>query len=330
LFTTKNLKMKPILALTILAVSISAAAPAMADTYPSKPITIVVPYPPGGSADIVPRALGPKITEALGVPVIVENRPGAGGSIGAAYVAKSNPDGYTLLMGTTGVFSINQFLYKNLIYSPEKDLAPIINTARAPNVLVVHPSVPARNLAELIALAKSKPKQLTYASQGNGSTGHMCGELLNMAAGIQIEHIPYKGSAPAMQDLIGGQVPLMCENFSNAIPHVRANRLRALAVTSAKRSPQAPDIPTAQEAGLPGFEASVWYGLAAPAGTPKAIIDKLNAVIAKALHAKDVTERLSGLGLTVVGDTPEQFATFIHAESAKWRKVVQVSGATVD
>jgi tripartite-type tricarboxylate transporter receptor subunit TctC len=322
--------MKLIPVIAALALSGLAFSPALADTFPPKIITIVVPYPPGGTSDIVPRAIAPKMSEALGVPVIIDNRGGANGSIGATYVARSKPDGSTILMTPTGVLSINQWLYKKMTYSPEKDLIPIINSSRAPNLLVVHPSVPAHNLAELIALAKAKPNFLSFASQGNGSTGHMCGELLNQAAGIQIQHIPYKGSAPAIQDVIAGQVPLMCENFSNAIPHVRSNRLRALAVTSKTRSSQAPEIPTAQEAGLAGFDAGVWYGFAAPAGTPKAIIDKLNAVMAKALHSPDVSSKLAGLGLTVVADSPEQFAAFVATESAKWHKVVQASGATLD
>jgi tripartite-type tricarboxylate transporter receptor subunit TctC len=305
-------------------------APALADVFPSKPITIVVPYPPGGTSDIVPRAVAPKMSEALGVPVIIDNRGGANGAIGATYVAKSNPDGYTILLTPTGVLAINQWLYKKLTYSPEKDLVPIINAASAPNMIVVHPSVPAHTLGDLIAYAKANPNKLSFASQGNGSTGHMCGELLKMAAGIEMQHVPYKGSAPAMQDLIGGQVPVMCENFSNAIPHVRSNRARALAVTSKSRSPAAPNIPTAQESGLPGFEAGVWYGFAAPAGTPKPVIDKLNTVIAKALHSPDVSKKLADLGLTVVADSPEHFASFVAAESVKWHKVVQVSGATLD
>jgi tripartite-type tricarboxylate transporter receptor subunit TctC len=323
-------KMKMNRVIAAAALSISMLAPALADSFPSKTITIVVPYPPGGTSDIVPRALAPKMQEALGVPVIIDNRGGANGSLGAAYVAKSAPDGHTILMTPTGVLAINQWLYKKLVYNPEKDLIPIINSSRAPNILVVNPNVPARTLSELIALAKAKPNSLSFASQGNGSTGHMCGELLNQLAGIEMQHIPYKGSAPAIQDVIGGQVPLMCENFSNAIPHVRGNRLRALAVTAKTRSTQAPEIPTAQEAGLANFDAGVWYGFAAPAGTPKPIIDKLNAVMAKALHSPDVTSRLAGLGLTVVADTPEQFAAFVAAESAKWRKVVQTSGATID
>lgn len=322
--------MKLIPVVTALSMLVGIAAPALADVYPSKPITIVVPYPPGGTSDIVPRTLAPKMSEALGVPVIIDNRGGANGALGTSYVARSNPDGYTIVLTPTGVLAINQWLYKKLTYNPAKDLVPIINTSSAPNVIVVHPSVPARTMGELIALAKAKPNSLSFASQGNGSTGHMCGELLKMAAGIEMQHIPYKGSAPAMQDLIGGQVPVMCENFSNAYPHVRAQRARALGVASKTRQALLPEVPTVIEGGVPGFEAGVWYGFAAPTGTPKPIIDKLNAVIAKALRTPDVTKKLTDLGLTVVADTPEQFASFVAAESAKWRKVVETSNASLD
>jgi tripartite-type tricarboxylate transporter receptor subunit TctC len=304
------------------ALSVSVLAPALADSFPSKTITIVVPYPPGGTSDIVPRAIAPKMQEALGVPVIIDNRGGANGSLGAAYVAKSAPDGHTILMTPTGVLAINQWLYKKLVYSPEKDLIPIINSSRAPNVLVVHPGVPARNLSELIALAKAKPNSLSFASQGNGSTGHMCGELLNQLAGIEMQHIPYKGSAPAIQDVIGGQVPVMCENFSNAIPHVRSNRLRALAVTAKTRSAQAPEIPTAQESGLANFEAGVWYGFAAPAGTPKAIIDKLTVEMARIVKLPDVAPKLLELGFEPAGWGPQKLSAFLAEQLALTQKLV--------
>lgn len=303
---------------------------ALAQVFPNRPITLVCPYPPGGTTDVIPRALAPFMSEAMGTPVLVENRPGANGSVGAAYVAKSAPDGHTILMAPTGVLAINQWLYRQLAYNPERDLVPVINAATTPNMIVVHPSVQAGNLRELIALAKAKPNSLSFASQGNGSTGHLCGELLKVSASIDIMHVPYKGSGPAQQDLIGGQVPMMCENFSNAIPHVRAGRLRAIALTGARRHPQAPEIPTASESGLPGFEAGVWYSFVAPAGTPKATVDRLNAEFAKALRQTAVVERLTNLGLSVVADSPEEFAKFIASESAKWRKVVQASGARVD
>lgn len=305
-------------------------APLLGQGFPTRAITLVCPFPPGSTSDLIPRAVAPLLSEAMGVPVIVENRPGAAGSIGAAYVAKTKPDGHTVLMAPTGVLAINQWLYKGLPYNPEKDFVPVTNAATTPNLWVVHPSVPARNLKELIALAKTKPNLLSFASAGNGTTSHMCGELFKVSAGVNIVHVPYKGPAPANVDLLAGQVPLMCDNLSNVIPYVRSGRLRAIALTSQTRHPQAPEIPTAHESGLPGFEASVWYSFVAPAGTPKTAIDRLNAEFAKALRSPAVAERLQGLGLTIVADSPEDFGKFIARESAKWRKVVQVSGARID
>jgi tripartite-type tricarboxylate transporter receptor subunit TctC len=270
------------------------------------------------------------MSQSLGHPVIVENKPGAAGSLGAAFVAKAEPSGHTLLMTPTGVLATNQWLYKDPGYNPEKDLVPIINAATTPNLIVVHPSVKAQNTKELIALAKAKAGSISFASGGNGTTSHLCGELLKTSAGVDIVHVPYKGPAPAHQDLLAGRVQLMCDNLSNVLPHVRNGKLRAIALTALKRHPQARDIPTADESGLPGFEVSVWYGFAAPAGTPKEIISKLNAEFAKALHDGKVTERLDTLGLSVVADSPEHFAKFVAAEAAKWRKVVQESGARVD
>jgi len=270
------------------------------------------------------------MSQSMGVPVIVENRPGANGSIGAAQVARMPADGHTVLVAPTGVLATNQWLYKDLPYNAEKDFVPIINAATTPNLWVVHPSVPASNLTELIALARRAPHSLSYASGGNGTTSHLCGELLKTSAEIDIVHVPYKGPAPAHQDLLAGRVPLMCDNLSNVIAHVRAGRLRAIALTALKRHPQAPDIPTADEAGLPGFEVSVWYGFVVPTGTPKAVVQKLNAEFGKALRSPAVAARLDALGLTVVANTPEQFEKFIAAEAAKWRKVVQASGARVD
>ena len=299
-------------------------------SFPSKAITVVVPYPPGGTSDIIPRLIAPHLSQSLGVPVIVENRAGANGSIGATAVAKAKPDGYTLLLAPTGVLAINQFLYKALQYNPEKDFTPITNAASTPNMLVVNSMVPANNLAELIALAKSKPGALNFASAGNGSTSHLCGELLKSLAGIDMQHVPYKGVAPAQADLLAGQVSMMCDNFSNVIQPVRAGRLRAIAVADKTRHPQAPDVPTGAEAGLPGFEAGVWYGFVAPAPTPKPVIDKLNSEIARALHNPAVADKLHELGLTIVADSPEQFGKFIEAETAKWRRVVQTSGARLD
>jgi len=300
------------------------------EKFPSRSITLVCPFPPGSTSDLLPRALAPLMSQSMGVPVIVENRPGATGSIGAAFVAKAEPSGHTLLIAPTPVLAVNQWLYKELPYNPEKDLVPIINAATTPNLWVAHPSISVKNLTELIALAKMKPGSLSFASGGNGTTSHLCGELLKSSTGIDIVHVPYKGPAPAHQDLLAGRVPLMCDNLSNVISHVRAGRLRGLALTASVRHPQAPDIPTADESGVSGQEVSVWYGFAAPAGTPKPVVEKLNTELAKALRNPAAAERLESLGLTVVADSPEQFTRFVATESARWRKVIQVSGAHLD
>jgi tripartite-type tricarboxylate transporter receptor subunit TctC len=303
---------------------------ALSQAYPSRPITIVVPFPPGSGTDIIPRALAPVLSQSMGQPVVVENRPGAAGNVGAGMVAKAAPDGYTLLSTPTGVLAINQWLYKDMTFNPEKDFAPIINAGSTPNLMVVHPGLPAANLKELIALAKSKPGSISYGSGGNGTTSHLCGEVLKIAAGIDLVHVPYKGPAAAHQDLLAGRVPLMCDNLSNVLPHVRSGKLKAIALTAPSRHPQAADIPTATEAGLPGLDVGVWYGFVAPAGTPAAVVQKLNAEFAKALRTPQVSERLQALGLTVVADSSEHFAKFAASEAARWRKLVQDSGARVD
>jgi tripartite-type tricarboxylate transporter receptor subunit TctC len=304
---------------------------AQADTYPARQISILVPFPPGSTADLVPRAIAPLMAQSMGVPVVIENqRIGVTGAIGAAFVAKAPADGYLIMMAPSPVLAVHQWLHKTPMYDPEKDFAPIINAASTPNILVVHPSVPAKNLRELIALAKAKPNTLDFASGGNGSTHHLCAELLKTSAGIEMVHVPYKGPAPALQDVIAGRVPLMCDNFSNAIQHVRAGRLHAIALTAKTRHRQALDIPTADESGLPGFEAGVWYGFVAPVATPGAVIDKLNAEFTKALRNATVLERLDNLGLVVTPNSPAEFKRFVAAESAKWRKVVEASGAKVD
>jgi tripartite-type tricarboxylate transporter receptor subunit TctC len=303
---------------------------ALAQTFPARQISIIVPYSPGSTSDLLPRAIAPLMSQSMGVPVIVENRPGAGGNLGAALVAKGESSGHTILMAPSAILATNQWLYKELQYDPQKDFVPITNAATTPNLMVVHPSVPASNLKELIALAKAKPGSLSFASGGNGTTSHLCGELLKTSAQIDLVHVPYKGPAPAAQDLLAGRVPLMCDNFSNVIPHVRSGRLRALALTAMKRHGQAPEVPTANESGLPGFEVSVWYGFAAHAATPKAVVRNLNAQIASALRSPAVAERLDSLGLAIVADSPEEFARFIAAESEKMRRLVQASGARVD
>jgi tripartite-type tricarboxylate transporter receptor subunit TctC len=313
----------------LLATAVLPAA-ALPQAFPSRPVTLVCPFPPGSTSDLLPRALAPLVSQSLGVPVVVDNRPGASGSVGAAFVARSEPSGHTLLVAPTGVLAINQWLYKDLAYSPEKDLAPVIDAATTPNLWVVHPGVPVNDLKGLIALAKAKPDSVSFASAGGGSTSHLCGELLDISAGIRMVHVPYKGPAPALQDVLAGRVTAMCDNLSNVIPHVRAGRLRAIALTGKTRHPQVPEVPTADESGLPGFEVSIWYGVVAPSATPKQVIGQLNAEFAKALHDASMSQRLEALGLTVVADSPEDFAKFVALESARWRKVVQETGAKAD
>jgi len=301
-----------------------------AQTFPSRQITIVVPYSPGSTSDLLPRAIAPLMSQALGVPLIVENRPGAGGNVGAAMVAKAEASGHTVLMAPSAILATNQWLYKDLPYDPHKDFTPVINAATTPNLWVAYPGLPVKTMSDVITLAKAKPGSLSFASGGAGTTSHLCGELLKTTAQVDLVHVPYKGPAPAAQDLLAGRVPLMCDNFSNVISHVRAGRLRAIALTAMKRHPQAPEVPTADESGLPGFEVNVWYGFAVPAATPKPVVQKLNAEIAKALRTPAVAERMEGLGLAIVADTPEDFARFVAAESEKMRRLVQASGARVD
>ncbi|MBW8905754.1 MAG: tripartite tricarboxylate transporter substrate binding protein [Betaproteobacteria bacterium] len=301
-----------------------------AQSFPSRQITIVVPYSPGSTSDLLPRAIAPHLSQSLGVPVIVENRPGAGGNLGASLVAKGETSGHTVLMAPSAVLATNQWLYKEPGYDPQKDLTPVIDAATTPNMWVAHPDVSVKTIGDVIAAAKAKPGALSFASGGNGTTGHLCGELLKTTAKVDMVHVPYKGPAPALQDVLAGRVPLMCDNFSNIISHVRSGKLRPIALTALKRHPQAPEVPTADESGLPGFEINVWYGFAVPAATPKAVVQKLNAELAQALHVPAVAERLQSLGLTIVADKPEEFARFVAAESEKMRRLVQASGAKVD
>jgi tripartite-type tricarboxylate transporter receptor subunit TctC len=308
-----------------------ACAGASAQSYPSRPIRLVVPYPPGGPLDIMARAIGQKLTEAWNQPVVVDNRAGAGGNIGAELVAKSPADGYTLLMGAVATHAINPTLYGKLPYDPVRDFAPVALVAQVPNILVVNPSVPARSVKELIELARAKPGYLNFGSGSTGSTGHLAGELFKTMAGVQMVHIPYKGGAPAMADLLAGQVQLMFDNLANALPNVRAGRLRALAVTTLARSPAMPDLPTIAESGLPGFDLTTWFGVMVPAGTPPEIVAKLNAGIVRALNAKDMRERLEKMGAEPpANNTPEHFTAFIRTEAAKYARVVKDSGAKVE
>ena len=303
---------------------------AAAQAFPARQISILVPFPPGSSSDLIPRALAPIMSQSLGVPVIVENRPGAGGSVGAAYVARGDASGHQVLMAPSAILATNQWLFKDLGYDPRKDFTPVINAATTPNMWVVHPDTPAKTIGDVLALARAKPGALAFASGGNGTSGHLCGELLKTTAKVDLLHVPYKGPAPALQDVIAGRVLLMCDNFSNVIPHVRSGRLRAVALTALKRHPQAPEVPTVDESGLSGFEIGVWYGFAVPAATPTPVVEKLNAEFARALRDQRIAERFGELGLTVVADSAEEFARFVAAESERMRKLVQVSGARAD
>jgi tripartite-type tricarboxylate transporter receptor subunit TctC len=301
-----------------------------AANYPAKPVRLVVPFPAGGTTDILARAVAQKLSEAWGRQMIVDNRPGAGGNIGSDLVAKSAPDGYTLLMGTVGTHAINPSLYKNMPYDHVKDFAPVILVAGVPNVLVVNPSLPVHSVPELIAYAKANPGKLNFASSGNGTSIHLSGELFKAMTGVEMTHVPYKGSAPALTDLIGGQVQLMFDNLPSSLPFIKAGKLRALAVTSGARAAALPDLPTLAESGLPGFEASSWFGVLAPAGTPRDIVAKLNGAIAGWLASPEAKEKLLAQGAIAAGGAPDDFARHIGAETSKWAKVVKASGAHID
>ncbi|MGO4329884.1 Bug family tripartite tricarboxylate transporter substrate binding protein [Cupriavidus sp. 2TAF22] len=307
-----------------------AASSARADTYPSKPIRIVVGFPSGGAPDILARIFSEKISPAWGQPVVVDNKPGAGGNIGGEAVAHAAPDGYTLAMGTVGTHSINGALYARMPYDMVKDFVPVILVASTPNVLVVNPAVPARNVQELIALAKAKPGGLTFGTPGVGTSLHVAGELFNSMAGVKITHVPYKGRAMAIPDLLGGHITMMFDNLPSALPVVKEGKLRALGVTSAKRSPSAPDIPTLAEQGLPGFEADSWFAIFAPANTPKDVVAKLNAELNRIYTLPDVQAKLKTLGLDPILGTPETLASYQRAEIAKWARVVKESGAKAE
>jgi tripartite-type tricarboxylate transporter receptor subunit TctC len=320
------------LAKTVLATAILAttAAGAFAADYPNKPIRLVVPFSAAGTTDFLARAIAQKLSTNLGTSVVVDNRPGAGGNIGSDMVAKADPDGYTLLLGTVGTHAINASLYKKMPYDTVKDFAPVTLVASVPNIVVVNPSVPVKSIKDLLALAKSKPGNLTFASSGNGSSIHLSGELFKSMAGVDMLHVPYKGSGPAVTDLVGGQVNLMFDNMPSSLPHVKTGRLRAIAVTGSKRSPAVPDLPTIAESGVPGYDSVAWFGVLAPAGTPPAIVNKLNAEIIKVLKSPDVAKRLSSQGAEPAYNTPDEFSAYIKTEMVKWAQVVKASGAQVD
>jgi tripartite-type tricarboxylate transporter receptor subunit TctC len=314
--------------------SVALALPAcgaLAQGYPAKPIRFVVPYAAGGPLDLIARAIGQKMAESTGQPVVVDNKPGAGGNIGADIVAKAAPDGYTIVMGAVATHAINPTLYPSIPYDAVRDFTPVAMVAVVPNVLVVNPSLPARNVQELIALARAKPSYLNFGSGSTGSTGHLAGELFNTLAGVKMVHVPYKGGAPAMADLLAGQVQLMFDNLANALPQVRAGRLRALAVTTAQRSAFAPELPTLAEAGVPGFDLSTWFGVFLPGNAPRDIVVRLNAEVNKALNAPDMRSRLEKMGAEPpTNNTPERFAAFIRVEFEKYARVIKASGAKVE
>jgi tripartite-type tricarboxylate transporter receptor subunit TctC len=297
----------------------------LGQSYPSKPIRYIVPFPPGGSSDLIARAIAPKMSERLGQPIVVENRPGAGGMLGVDVVAKAEPDGYIIGLAAAGALSSNVHLYPKMPFHPEKDLAPISNLAMIPFFLVAHPSQ-ASSLKELIAQAKAKPGALSYGHGGQGSTMHLAGELLNMLAKVNVQSVPYKGSAPVSSDVLGGQIPFGVVDVPSAISNVRAGKLRALAVTSRQRIAAAPDVPTFEEAGVPGYEAVGWFGSVAPAGTPREIIQRLNLETRNALALPDVRERVIAAGTEPATTTPEEFAAYIREETKKWGEVVRAGG----
>jgi tripartite-type tricarboxylate transporter receptor subunit TctC len=314
------MKLLRYLASTLL-VCLSLAAAAQASDFPNKAIRLVVPFPPGGATDAAARLVAVKMSEHWGQPVLVDNRAGAGGNVGSDLVAKSPADGYTLVMGVTGSHAINTSLYSKMPYDPVTDFVAISQVAVVPNVLVVHPSVPAKNLAELMALAKKEPGKLNYASLGNGTAAHLGMEMLKSEAGADITHVPYKGSAPAVSDLLAGQVQMMVDGLPSALPHIKAGKLRAIALTSLRRSPSLPDLPTISES-YPGFYADAWSGLFAPKGTPQPVVDKLSAEVQRILKLPDVREKLAALGAEPVGSTQAEFTAHVKREIDKWAKVV--------
>lgn len=310
----------------LVAVMLVMAGNVSAQTYPARSIRLVVPFAAGGGTDIAARIVGAKLSEAMGQPVVVDNRAGASGTIGTELAAKSPGDGYTLLMGSNGPLAINPGLHAKLPYHPLRDFAPVALVTTMPFLMVVHPALPVKSVKELIGLAKARPGQLNYASPGSGSTTHLATELFKAMAGLNIVHVPYKGVAPASTDLISGQVQLLSGDLSTLMPHVRSGKMKALAVTSAKRSTLVPELPTVSESGVPGYEVSGWFGVLAPAGTPREIVVRLNAEIVKGLGSGDVRERLAALGGEVAGGTPEQFADHLRGEIAKWGKLIAAIG----
>jgi tripartite-type tricarboxylate transporter receptor subunit TctC len=305
-------------------------SPAVADTWPTRPVKWIVPYPPGGSTDILARIVGQKLSERLAQPVLIENKAGAGGNIGTDYVAKSAPDGYTIVMANIGPISINQSLYRSLPYNPEKDLAPITMLMSVPNLLVANPKFPAKSVKELIQFARNQPNPVNYATPGVGTSLHLAGELFAASAGIPLTHVAYKGSAPGLSDTMAGHIPVMFDNMPSALQMVKTGKLRALAITSSQRSALLPEVPTVAESGLPGYEVAGWFGVMAPASTPQPIIARLHAEFAAILQMPEIHAKILEMGGIISGAGPEPFGKFIRAETAKWQKVVQGANIKAD
>ncbi|HVF63325.1 MAG TPA: tripartite tricarboxylate transporter substrate binding protein [Casimicrobiaceae bacterium] len=312
-----------------IALAIAAHAPSYAQPYPAKPIKLVVPYPPGGSADILGRALGQKLADQLGQPVVIENRPGAGTAVGTEFVARSAPDGYTLLLGTVSSHAMNPAIAK-LAYDPIKDFAPIAPVATIPFVLVVHPSVPAQSVKEFVDYAKERPGKINYSSAGGGTSNHLAGELFNLSAGVNLTHVPYKGSAPALQDLIAGHVQAMFDLVSTALPRIQAGNVKPIAVTSDARLKSLPNVPTLKESGYPNYEVSAWFGLFAPAGTPNAIVSRLSDETAKAIASAELKDKLGPLGMETMQGSPQSFAGLVASDFDKWRGVAKTANIKIE
>ena len=321
---------------TSLAVSVGMAGAllsspaALAQAFPNKPLRLICPFPPGGAVDIASRAIAQELSKNLGQPVTVENRPGAGGNIGGAEAARANPDGYTIFMTTSGIQAINPVLYAKMPFDPNKDLVPVSALVSLNNVLVLHPSIKANSVPEVIAMAKSQPGNMNYASSGSGTSIHMSGEMFKSLTGVNITHIPYKGSAPAMTDLLGGQVMMMFDNIPSAIPHIKSGKLKALATTGSKRDPLLPELPTLAEAGVSGYESGVWFGLAVPANTPRDVVMKLNAEAIKGTRSPEFVKRMTELGYNIMGTSPEVMLDMSRAEVQRWGPIVRSSGAKAD
>ncbi|MCA0326532.1 MAG: tripartite tricarboxylate transporter substrate binding protein [Proteobacteria bacterium] len=319
-----------LLAAAALAVAGALPSLALAQNYPTKTITMIVPFAAGGTTDILARILGKALEGELGQSIVIDNKAGAGGNIGAQLASRAKPDGYTLFMGTVGTHAINESLYKKLPYKPLRDFQPVSLVAQVPNLLVAHPSRPYKTVKELIAYAKANPGKVTYASSGNGTSIHLSGDLFKTMTGVDMLHVPYKGSAPAVADLLGGQTDIMFDNMPSAIQHVKADKLRAIAVTSPQRYPELPDVPTIAESGVPGYSAMSWFGLFTKRGVPADVLKKLNDATVKVLSQPEVIKQLADQGAIASPDTPKEFEAFIKAETAKWGKVVKASGAKVD